>query len=346
MERENKFPFMRRLAAENIPLRLRYELTRRCNLECVHCRVHLEDAPEGELSAVEIARVLEQAREAGTVEISLTGGEVFARPDISDVLRAIFERDFLLHIQTNAVAISGEHIDMLSSNKKKILRVAISLYSADARIHDSITMVPGSHGRTVENIFRLRDAGVPVHCFTLLMRENAAGADALKAFYEDSALPFQFNSVIMPREDGCAGPLARRLPDEVLEGLPINWEDFIDAEDARDDAAKNPDSTLLAINCPAGRFATLTSTGDVLPCSFLRESAGNVRDRDFSDIWMNSEVLKRIRDIRVGQFECFSCDMYPRCKPCMGLAALEHGDPMRRPTEICRLSKIMLKTQP
>jgi AdoMet-dependent heme synthase len=344
MEHAPKHPFMRSLAARNVPLRLRFELTRRCNLACVHCKVHCDDAPEGELNPEEIAMFLDQARNLGTMEIGITGGEVFTRPDIADILEKIFEKDFLLHIQTNAAAITADHVRLLAANRKKILRVSISIYAADAAVHDHITGVPGSHAKTLNALFALREAGVPIFCFTLLFKDNVPHVDALKRFYIENDLPHQFNTFIIPRHDGCAAPLDRRVPPEFLADLPVDWYGYLNPDGTEDPALFHADATLEAW-CPVGRFAVITAQGDVIPCSLLRESAGNIRNQPLREIWENAPALKRVRDIRLGQLACFSCEKFPVCKPCVGLSYLEHGDLFARPTEICRLTNLLLKSK-
>ena len=63
------------------PFILELELTRRCNLKCVHCYAEAEDHWfKDELNFEEINCILDQAVEIGIPEISLTGGEVFLHP--------------------------------------------------------------------------------------------------------------------------------------------------------------------------------------------------------------------------------------------------------------------------
>ena len=342
MEIRRKYPFMKRMAAQEVPLRLRFELTRRCNLRCIHCKVHLNNAPANELSPREISGLLDQLREAGTMEISITGGEVFARPDIIEVLEALFSKDFFVHIQTNAAGITQEHIALLAKHRKKIKRVAASVYAGDPALHDSITRVPGSLARTMEALFALRRAGVPVFCFTLLMKENAARAAETKHFFEEHDLPHQFSTFIIPRDDGCAAPVQRRVSDDVLSALPVDWYRYLNPDGPEDRGKFHADATLDAW-CPVGRYAVITATGDVIPCSLIREPAGNIREQPFMDIWSQASVMKELRALRLGELECFSCDLFPACKPCVGLAYLEHGDLRKRPSEMCRLSRALLR---
>jgi len=53
-----------------------WNVTRRCNLKCVHCYAHAKDQPfEGELSTVEGKRVLDDLSEFGCPVILFSGGE-------------------------------------------------------------------------------------------------------------------------------------------------------------------------------------------------------------------------------------------------------------------------------
>src|SRR3990172_28042 len=71
----------------NHPLRMiAWELTRGCNLACVHCRASAERGPyPGELSTEECFRVMDEIAVISKPVIILTGGEPLLRPDIFDL---------------------------------------------------------------------------------------------------------------------------------------------------------------------------------------------------------------------------------------------------------------------
>ena len=63
-----------------------WEITRRCNLSCQHCRACAEDHfYEGELSHAQGITLLDQIREVGQPIIILTGGEPMLREDVYDL---------------------------------------------------------------------------------------------------------------------------------------------------------------------------------------------------------------------------------------------------------------------
>ncbi|MBP1700534.1 MAG: ahbD [Deltaproteobacteria bacterium] len=58
-----------------------WELTRSCNLACVHCRASAAYGPyEGELSTQEVFRVMDNIASFSKPVIILTGGEPLLRP--------------------------------------------------------------------------------------------------------------------------------------------------------------------------------------------------------------------------------------------------------------------------
>ena len=65
-----------------------FELTDRCNLNCVHCYINKPassvSAREKELTTSQAIEVLDQAADAGVLFLNMTGGEVMLRPDFPE----------------------------------------------------------------------------------------------------------------------------------------------------------------------------------------------------------------------------------------------------------------------
>ena len=65
-----------------------WNVTRTCNLRCVHCYSQSENKKyAGELSTEEAMRVIDDLAEARVPVILFSGGEPFARPDLLDLAR-------------------------------------------------------------------------------------------------------------------------------------------------------------------------------------------------------------------------------------------------------------------
>ena len=97
------------------PISATIEVTRRCNLSCVHCYNNLpvddRDARSRELSLEEYRRILGELAEAGTLWILFTGGEVFARSDFMEIYRDAKQKGFLITLFTNGLAIDDTWLD-------------------------------------------------------------------------------------------------------------------------------------------------------------------------------------------------------------------------------------------
>lgn len=322
----------------NVPAKMRIELTRRCNLHCIHCKVVCEPDPRGELDAADLRDILPQLKKAGAFQLNLTGGEIFARPDILELLDVVFSFDFLVNIQSNATLIGAEHIELLKRNRDRIVRVATSVYAADPAVHESVTRVPGSFQKTVDTIFALRDAGVEAAVFCLLMAENAPYYKQTQEFFERNKIHYQFATLLVAREDGCAGPLEHKVDEETLGELPVDWDRYLNP-DPLSVPDHYPPETPICEWCIAGRFPNILPNGDLAPCSVIRTPVGNLREHSFEDLYLNSPLFNKLRALTVGDLDCKDCEYFPRCKPCIGISHDEHGSYTARPSEYCRLTR-------
>ena len=81
---------------------LQIEATSRCNERCIHCYIPNKKKDNGndiELSL--ILRVLDEAKEMGTLQLTLSGGELFMHKDIAIILRYARKNDFSISILSN-----------------------------------------------------------------------------------------------------------------------------------------------------------------------------------------------------------------------------------------------------
>jgi len=84
------------------------ELTNKCNLSCLHCYASSGRARDGELSFEEICRLLDVWESIGVLQVFLTGGELFTRSDISEIMCYARKKRFSLQIFTNGLLVPRE----------------------------------------------------------------------------------------------------------------------------------------------------------------------------------------------------------------------------------------------
>ncbi|MBS0458443.1 MAG: radical SAM protein, partial [Proteobacteria bacterium] len=86
-----------------IPLGVQLDLTYRCNERCIHC--YLDHDAHGEMTTAEILGLLDQLAAAGTFFLNISGGEIFMRPDLFEIVEYARKLQFSVKLKTNAVMI-------------------------------------------------------------------------------------------------------------------------------------------------------------------------------------------------------------------------------------------------
>src|ERR1700704_5188953 len=97
---------MDRAATNGIPISVHFDLTYRCNERCVHC--YLDHDNHGELTTAECIAVMEDLARAGTLFLTFSGGEIFLRPDLYEILAAARRLHFDISLKTNALLVTAE----------------------------------------------------------------------------------------------------------------------------------------------------------------------------------------------------------------------------------------------
>ncbi len=73
--------------------------------------------------------------------------------------------------------------------------------------------------------------------------------------------------------------------------------------------------------CGCGRiYCCIEPSGDVWPCVFLPIKVGNIREKSFKEIWLNSPVLNELRDRSKLEGHCKVCEFRNVCGGCRARA--------------------------
>lgn len=331
---------------QRIPFNAHWELTYRCNLACVHCYA-TDRKRAGELTTREAENILDQLAEARCLFLCFTGGEIFCRRDLMYLLRAAKGRGFALRLLTNGSLLTAKEADELAEIVP--LSVEFSLYAMNPAIHDQITGVTGSHEKTFEAIRLCRERGLNTAVKTILLKYNLAEYPALAAFAKETGARFVFDYLLAPADNG-ERPMARH-------GLSENEIfDFIMSRHSPDVSRHSPDHAVQAGSgtkpamadpiCGQGcnTFA-ITPFGDVLPCLAIRQSAGNLRERKFKEIWADS-ALDKIKNARYASLkECAACSLFEYCPRCSGVALAECGSVFGRSESACMAARAIKRAR-
>lgn len=310
--------------AGQIPYKILWELTYRCNERCIHCYLVDRDG-RGELTTEEARRILDELAKAGSLFLTLTGGEALLRSDFFEIATYARQQGFALRLLTNGTLITPEVADRLKALRPT--SVEISLYGVRPETHDAVTQLPGSHERSLRALRLLHERGVRVHVKGPLMERNAEQFDELRALAEGLGGLFAFNPSLTLADDGSDGPLAEGMRPETMEAF---FAQHLEGWGYREPAPEaNP--------CNAGiNTATIDPYGNVRPCRRFQTRAGNLREQKFDQIWRESPVLQELRAVTNSQLEaCAACELRPTCVRCPATAHLETGE-LRGCSQIAR----------
>ena len=170
--------------AEGIPISGTFELTPRCNFNCKMCYVHLqpEEIPQNgvELTATEWLRIAEEAKEAGTTWLCITGGEPLLHPEFPLIWERLTEMGFFLTLQTNASLIRGKMLDLLDRCPPR--QAKVTLYGSDDEVYQAVCGVENGFTQVNEGIHNLMSVGIPVTLVSTIIRQNQDDAKRM-AFY-------------------------------------------------------------------------------------------------------------------------------------------------------------------
>ncbi len=329
------------------PRLIAWELTRHCNLNCVHCRAAASQGPyENELTTKECLHILEEIRKVGTPIIILTGGEPLLREDIFLLARQASKLGFRPVMATNGTLITRDIA--LKMKDSGIARVSISLDGATAEAHDRFRQVQGAFDGALKGIEVLKDVGIPFqinttvtevnleelprtlelavklgavahHIFLLVPvgRGKDLASQALSAEKYEKVLHWfyeQRDKVSLHLKATCAPHYYRILRQRArAEGKEVTFENFgLDA---------------VTRGCLAGiGFCFISHRGVVQPCGYLELDCGCLREKSFVEIWRYSEIFNKLRDFRAYKGKCSRCEYLRVCGGCRARAYEATGD--------------------
>lgn len=305
-----------RLRREHVPFSIVWELTHTCNLRCVMC--YNVSLAEPELATAECLDILEQLAAAGTLWLTLTGGEILAHRDFFTIAARARLLGLALILKTNATLLTPERADRIAALSPA--QVDVSLLGATDRTFDAVTGGHGTLSRVVRGVRLLRERGVRVKLNTLLLDLNVAERRAMGELALELGVAYEQVFKVSPADDGSYSAAGHQLSrPEMTDVLVADGTPFL---------PRAPGAGTRT--CAVGLASCLISPhGVVYPCVELRVPAGDLRRQPFAEVWAHAPILQELRTRHTCEhlWECRECPLSRYCEGrCAGLAWKEHGD--------------------
>ncbi|MFQ6080600.1 MAG: radical SAM protein [Candidatus Bathyarchaeia archaeon] len=336
------------------PFLVVWNYTNACNLRCKHCYQRAERPGPNELSTREKLRVVSDLAEAGVVSIAFSGGEPLMSRDFYRVAAEAKKRGMYIALATNGTLISPSVARRLK--KCGVEYVEVSLDAATPEVHDGFRGIAGSFEKTMRGIKNCVEEGFFTCIATTVTKLNLQEVPRLVRLARNVGAKrfITFNFIPVGRAENISD--LDLTPDQREELLRLLFrksrEDGIEILSTAPQFARvclamsegravapthfyvgqaSWDLHVLAEfigGCGAGRlYGALQPNGDVTPCVFMPDLVvGNVRERTFSDIWHNSEVMWKLRNRELLKGHCGQCEYKYVCGGCRARALGYFGD--------------------
>ncbi len=301
-----------------------WNVTRRCNLKCVHCyaQATAQQLPD-ELTHEEGKRLLDDLARFGSPVVLFSGGEPLMRPDLVDLAGHAVSLGMRAVISTNGTLITAKKAGELK--EIGLSYVGISLDGLD-QVNDRFRGVKGAYAKALDGIAACREAGIKVGLRFTMNRMNVQEIPAIFDLLESLHIPrvcFYHlvyagrGSKLMAEDlsheetrkavdliiDRTADLHRRGKPKEVLTVDNHADGPYVYLRLLRENSPRAAQVLeLLKMNegNNSGRgIGCVSWDGEVHADQFWRHhSFGNVRRRPFSEIWtdLSNPLMKQLKD--------------------------------------------------
>jgi len=301
-----------------------WNLTRECNLNCVHCYAHaVERSREKELSGDQAMAVIDDLAAFGSPVILFSGGEPLLHPDLMDLASYAVDKGMRAVVSTNGTLIDRQKaIDL---KKIGLSYVGVSLDGME-EINDRFRRKKGAFKDALEGIRNCQEVGLKVGLRFTMNRLNMGEISSIFNLLEDMDIPRVcfYHLVYVGRGSGLIDQdLSHIERRQVLDLIMDRTRDLHARGMAKevltvDNHADGPylylrmlreenpraDEVLQLLKMNEGNnsgrgIGCISWDGSVHADQFWRHhSFGNVLERPFSRIWtdLSDPLMARLKD--------------------------------------------------
>lgn len=324
-----------------------WEVTRACQLKCVHCRADAQVTPDPrELTHEEGINLIDDIYDLNNPMLVFTGGDCMMREDLFELAEYAIKKGMRVSMTPSATAnVTKERMER--AKKAGLSRWGFSLDGPAAEIHDFFRGTPGSFDLTIEKIKYLNELDMPLQINTVISRYNFDHLNEMAKLVAELKAVMWYIFLLVPtgrgQIDDCLTPtehekvflwlyelsktapydikttaaqhyrrvvLQQKMREHKIQNGEIRYEDSITTDFAsiHDGLKRAP----KGVNDGNG-FAFVSHIGDVMPSGLLPIIGGNVRETPLAEIYRNSKVFKELRQPDHYKGKCGICEYNKIC---------------------------------
>jgi AdoMet-dependent heme synthase len=324
-----------------------WEVTRACQLKCVHCRADAQLVKDPrELTHEEGINLLDQIYEMNNPMLVFTGGDCMMREDLFELADYAVKKG----MRVSMVPSATDNVTKEKMQRAKdvgLSRWGFSLDGPTPEIHDHFRGTPGSFDLTLEKIKFLNELDMPLQINTVISRYNYDHLEEMAKLVGELKAVMWYIFLLVPtgrgQLDACISPaehekvfrwlyelsktapydikttaaqhyrrvvLQQKMREKKIENGEIHYEDSITTDFAsmHDGLKRAP----KGVNDGNG-FVFVSHTGDVMPSGLLPIVGGNVREQPLAEIYREAKVFKELRQPDNYKGKCGVCEFNKIC---------------------------------
>ena len=324
-----------------------WEVTRACQLKCVHCRADAQLQPDPrELTTAEGLKLIDDIYEMNNPMLVFTGGDCMMRDDLFELADYAVKKGMRVSMTPSATAnVTKEKMER--AKEVGLSRWGFSLDGPTPEIHDHFRGTPGSFDLTLEKIQYLNELNMPLQINTVISRYNYDHLEEMAKLVGELGAVMWYIFLLVPTGRGqmedCISPaehekvfrwlyelsktapydikttaaqhyrrvvLQQKAREHLIEKGDINYSDTMTMDQTRmiDGLKRAP----KGVNDGNG-FAFVSHIGDVVPSGLLPIVAGNIRETPLAEIYRESKVFKDLRQPDNYKGKCGVCEYNKIC---------------------------------
>jgi heme b synthase len=334
------------------PKWIAWEVTRRCNLRCVHCRSSSEAEAKGhpDFSTQEGKRILDDIASYAKPVVVLSGGEPLVREDVFELAQYGTDLGLRMCMATNGVLVTDDICKKMKASGIRI--VSLSLDGSTAKVHDDFRNQEGAFKSTLNAMELFKKNDIEFIINSSFTKRNQDEIPKVYKLAKKLGATAWYMFMIVPTgrgEDIMSELISAEDYEEILEWHYEMEQDEDDMlvrptcaphyyrivrQKAKKEGSAHKQRTLKfstggSKGCIAGQMICLIDVDEnVLPCSYFPLPAGNLKEQSFKDVWENSKLFHDMRNFKDYKDKCGSCEYLNVCGGCRARAYAIHGDYM------------------
>ena len=294
---------------------LELEITTKCNLNCLHC--YNRENKNIDMDYEDIIKYINFANENHVHTFTLTGGEACLHPKFNEICAYLKQnRHKLENIRKITLQTNGyiQNMDLEQLKGFDYIHLSFDVDENGARNISS--------KKTIELAKRLQELNIKPYLFTTVHKKNLDYIDEIVKIANKNEIPIAFNFCIDTGKDK-EFLLSKEEKIFAIQKL-LEYE-----KQGKINKLRNPyvnaykkmclddeESFRIKGGCTAGiASCSILANGDVIPCPFVRIKAGNIHEEPLEKIWLESELLKELRN-RKNYEVCGNCKYLAYCGGC------------------------------